>query len=516
MKSLKFIIPLLVAAIILIPIPACAQPEPEVIEEPPVAEEPVAEEPEVVEEPEPVEEPAVEEPEVAEEPEEAVSEEEPELLWVFEHEDQDFRTRCVAVSPDEETLVAGAYLTTYTHLLYDGSLIDVDASHRHRVEDIGFSPDGSVMGLGLGVYGAVLIDTSDGSELHQLHGGYDNRLAFSPDGEHVATGNRSGQLWVWDIGTGEQVMELEGPETDYVVSIDYHPSGNLLAGFLWTDPGTVYIWDLETEQIVQELELEILAGSAKTPFKFSPDGNIMAAYMREDREHMVRIWEIEQGEVIADLPYESGINEIDFSPDGSMLAIGSLYQETTIWDTETGTLLYTLDQIVEERTDGTRALAFTHDGGHLATVRNYGPLEMWRLPGAEPFEEPEIDMKQPPPLPSDVLFDTGSSELKAGSDEVLEEFASDLYEALPEAKITFIGHTDSRGDAASNLELSLDRATAVMEWFEAWAVENGVDGWELDVDGKGDTELKVEDVDSEGNFNEEAGRLNRRVEIEIE
>ncbi len=514
MKSLRFMVPLLVLALTLAFLPACAAEAPEVAEEP----EPI-EEPEVAEEPEPPEEPPVEEPEepeVAEEPEEAVLEEEAELLWVYEHEDLDSRLQCVAVSPDEETLVAGAYLTTYTHLLYDGALMDVDASHRHSVDDIDFSPDGSMLGIGLTVYGVSLIDAESGEEIIQLHGGYDNRLAFSPDGSYVATGNRNGLLWIWDAETGEQVTELEAPETDSILSIVYHPSGNLLASLIWTDPGTVYIWDLQTEQIVQEIELGILAGSAKTPFQFSPDGNLMAGYMRQDREDKVRIWEVESQEEVAVLPFENRVNEIDFSPDGSLLAVGSLYLETTIWDVETGTLLVTLDQTIEELTDGTRALAFTRDGGHLAVVRNDGPLEMWRLPGAEPFVEPEIDITQPPPLPSDVLFDTGSAELKAGSDEVLEEFAADLYEALPEAKITFIGHTDSRGDAASNLELSLDRATAVMEWFEAWASENDVDGWELDVDGKGDTELKVEDVESEGNFSEEAGRLNRRVEIEIE
>jgi outer membrane protein OmpA-like peptidoglycan-associated protein len=92
-------------------------------------------------------------------------------------------------------------------------------------------------------------------------------------------------------------------------------------------------------------------------------------------------------------------------------------------------------------------------------------------------------MKEPPPLPSDVLFDTGSSELKAGADTVLEEFAQDLHSALPEAAINFIGHTDSRGDTTSNMQLSLDRAIAVKDWFEDWAEENEVDGWELLVDG---------------------------------
>ncbi len=491
--------------------PACASEEPQAIEEP------VVEEPAPVEETTPIEEP--EEPvaiEESEKEEQVVSAEgEPELLWVFEHEDLKFSLNCVAASPDGEILAVGSYLTTYMHYLYDGALIDVNASHRHSVDDIAFSPDGSIIGIGVKLGGVSLIDVEENQEIIQLHGGYDNRLSFSPDGKYIATGNRSGLVWVWDVEDGQQIMELEAPENDYLLSVDYHPSENLLASLLWTDEATVYIWDLETESVKQEIELNILAGSAKTPFQFSPDTNIMAGYIVEDWDHKVRLWDMD-GKIIADIPFEKRINEIDFSPDGSMLAVASLYQETTIWDVETGSLLYALDQILEENTDGTRALAFTPDGGHLAVIRNKGPLEFWRLPGAEPLEAPERDIKEPPPIPGDVLFDTGSSELKVEADAVLDALASDLFAALPVAKITFIGHTDSRGDAASNLSLSLDRATAVKKWFETWAIDNGADGWDLFVDGKGDTELKVPDVDQEGTFRIEAGRINRRVEIEIE
>ncbi len=122
-------------------------------------------------------------------------------------------------------MIAGAYLTTYTHLLYDGSIIDVDASHNHSVDDIDFSPDGSVLGIGVALGGVSLIDMENGEEIINLHGGYDNRLSFSPDGTHVATGNRGGVVWVWDVKTGEQIMELEATEKGHVRSIECHPSG---------------------------------------------------------------------------------------------------------------------------------------------------------------------------------------------------------------------------------------------------------------------------------------------------
>ena len=513
MKILKIIIPFLVFALMLSFLPACKAEEPAVTAEPAV-EETTATEPSVTGET------VVEETAEAEEAEEVAIEEEPELVWVFEHEDLEFKLNCVAASPDGVTLTVGSFLTTYTHLLYDGRIIDANTSYRHSVEDIDFSPDGSVMGVGLGYSGAVLTDTTDGSELHQLHDGFNNRIAFSPDGEHIATGNRDGIVWIWDIESGEQIAELEAAETGkpgYIWTIDYHPSGNLLAALHWSDVGTVNIWDVDQKQITATVELDNpLVGSTNHAFKFSPDGGIMAGITYEDFNHKIRLWTVDGQEKIADLEFSKEVKDIAFSPDGSLLAVASIHLATTVWDVETATLLYTLDQIMEKTTDGTRAVAFTPDGGHLAVVRNDGPLELWRLPGADPIKEPEIDIKEPPALPSDVLFDTGSSELKAGADQVLKDYASELYEAVKEASITFIGHTDSRGDAASNKQLSLDRATAVKEWFEAWAMDNGADGWDFSVDGKGDTELKVPDVDAEGNFREEAGKLNRRVEIEIE
>jgi WD40 repeat protein len=115
----------------------------------------------------------------------------------IEYEDLDFNPRSIAASPDGETMAVGAYLTTYTHLLYDGRILDVNASHRHSVDDIGFSPDGSILGIGVTLGGVSLIDVEDKQEIMQLHGGYDNRLSFSPDGKHS---NRKSRRTVMGLG----------------------------------------------------------------------------------------------------------------------------------------------------------------------------------------------------------------------------------------------------------------------------------------------------------------------------
>ncbi|MDD3521286.1 MAG: hypothetical protein PHU65_08665, partial [Actinomycetota bacterium] len=235
MKILKIITLLIAFALMLSFLPACKS---EVSEETKINETTVAET--TVAAPETTEETFLEEPEEpeAEEEEEILISGNPELIWAFEHDDLDYDLESIAISPDGETLTVGSYLTTYTHQLYDGQLVDAITTHRHSVNDVAFSPDGLVMGVGLSTYGAVLLNVEDGSELRQLHGGYDNYISFSSDGKHVATGNREGNVWIWNIESGEQIAEFEKPDIGnpgYIWQIDYHPSGDFLSVLYWTD-----------------------------------------------------------------------------------------------------------------------------------------------------------------------------------------------------------------------------------------------------------------------------------------
>jgi WD40 repeat protein len=443
--------------------------------------------------------------------------ESPELLWTFVYESEDFAPNSLAMHPDGELVTVGAYMATYTHRLYDSELTDVDTDYTHSVDSLSISSDGQYLAAGLAVGGAWVKDWTGEAEPVQLHRGNNTFVAFDPNNSLLATGNRDGVIWLWSM-PDEQLAELSYGGKDYLWGITVHPSGEQVASLQWTDEGLINIWSIPDQAIMKTMETNILVGSSNNVISFSPDGSYFGAYFREDRNDIIRIFDTEQYNLIAEIPLEKRANQITFSPDGQMITVASLYEQTRIWSSTTGELLYTLDQSLDESvtTGGSKALAFTPDGGHLAVIRNYGDLELWRLPGSEPLPEPTIDIYQPVPIPGDVLFDTGSADLKAEADEVLSELAENLFATLSDAKLTFVGHTDSRGDASSNEQLSLDRATSVKNWFETWASENNADGWTFAVDGKGETELKVPDVDGEGNFREEAGRVNRRVEIEIE
>ena len=104
----------------------------------------------------------------------------------------------------------------------------------------------------------------------------------------------------------------------------------------------------------------------------------------------------------------------------------------------------------------------------------------------------------------DVLFDTGRSELKAGSVSRLDQLVAFMRDH-PDRSVTIEGHTDNVGSEDFNRDLSQRRADSVRSYL----VHQGVDGSRITTTGMGEA-MPVTTNDTE------AGRQqNRRVEIVI-
>ena len=105
----------------------------------------------------------------------------------------------------------------------------------------------------------------------------------------------------------------------------------------------------------------------------------------------------------------------------------------------------------------------------------------------------------------DVLFDTGSAQLRSSASSNLDKLAS-FMKQYPDQRLLIEGHTDNVGSAAFNLELSRQRAQAVQQYL----AQSGIASQRLSVSAMG---LQSPIASN----NTVSGRQqNRRVEVVIE
>lgn len=165
-------------------------------------------------------------------------------------------------------------------------------------------------------------------------------LAFSEDGERLASVGGDGNLCIWTVGekgTLSKLVKFEGQGKAGMAGVSFPLTGVAFArdsryvASVGAD-GIVRIWD-----IVAKCESRSLHGHTDwvTSVAFSPDGRSIAS-VGVDKDKKVRIFDLPPFESNASGGHLLPVNAVAVSPDGKIAATAATDQTIKLWDIATG------------------------------------------------------------------------------------------------------------------------------------------------------------------------------------
>jgi WD40 repeat protein len=245
---------------------------------------------------------------------------------------------------------------------------------------IDLSPDGQMMAVGDSSGNIYLwnITTTQLLAIFEGHIGWVWSVIFSPDGKTLASSSSDSSVRLWDVESG-RCLQVLTEHTGGVRSVSFSPDGQQLAS--GSEDKTVRVWNLQGQC------LRVLNGHTQSVYSvhFAPDRQTLAS---SSNDATVQIWDVSKGNYLSILQgHTSGVQCVRYSPDGQLLASGCRDGSIRLWSghrssNRSSNLSFML---LQGHTDWVWNIAFSPDGHWLASASLDGTLRLWSVQDGQPI-----------------------------------------------------------------------------------------------------------------------------------
>lgn len=254
-------------------------------------------------------------------------------------------------------------------------LVSTLRGHMGAIGRIAWSPDGQILASPSEDKTIRLWNVNTGDCFLKLEGHKESVLcvAFDPTGHKLASGGYKDAVKLWDSSTGKLIRELKIGESSSIYSVAFDPKGRILAS--GDESGYVHLWSEATDFLLTSIDA---CDNSAVAVTFDQDGKKLAA----GSINSVSLWEIPS--VIT--KYNFGTKLIRKFEDShnivfsiavdiqkNTLVTGGNDQVVKLWDWNSGKLL----RLLEGHTEPIKCVAFLGDGKLLVSMDDNGECRFW-------------------------------------------------------------------------------------------------------------------------------------------